>query len=613
MPDRFRGRVVSTEGIKYKIKTLEGQRIHGSFTAYLKKRMPAFPEGTLVEFELRTAMTTGNPYAVEVKKISEQATADNNAVVAPVQDGTAPEGGEIEAAVENREEERQALSVSQVLRYIRDALIHDPRLMNICVDGEMLDHNKGKANAGGNRNGNAVEDDKAYEDEDYWFFRIRDTVSEEEGSINCLMSTSYQRHISREMLQIYRKRFKAGDKVRIIGSITFGKKYGNALLKVDSIEFVGEGAYLYELKLLGQKLEREGVFSKSELARTPEYPFHIALLSRLGMDGYKDCKKTILSRWPAIVEGINIPLSGDDEAAEEIIRNLKETDDRGFDLMVLVRGGGSSEDMKIFNREDISRAVHALKTPIIIGIGHSADVCFAERAADRRAITPTAAGELATPHRMEDVLSDLSQMAEFMHSLIENNVKRSTDAIERCRLEMTQKPQSYIEGFHRSLQKQVQARRSRAAEDLLNGENDCKTTARNIQLKSQKSIDDVSLNLHRNSPEITISRFRSETAKFSADMKAGAEKAQIRWADSLKNYSSEMRMEVENQRQMLEKSLMEMTGQLDDRSPSALMKRGYSVTEADGRVVRSVSSISGGDEITTLVTDGKFTSVVRLE
>lgn len=478
-------------------------------------------------------------------------------------------------------------SVKEVIALLQSAVAAKPQLKNICVVGEICDYRKAAANAkvNGNR-ADTRDEDKGHKNDPYWYFHIKDSDPNAKANITCLMSR--YSGFSLQEIQVYRDSFKAGDKVTVTGSISINRNTGQTELRVTAVAFVGEGEYLQKLKVLREQMERKGLFSKSKHPVLPEFPCRIAIISRLGQEGYKDCRNTILSRWPALVEGVNIPLSGGDENAARIVSALKETDQKGYDLILLVRGGGSSEDLKIFNRMDIVQAVHDLKTPIITGIGHSGDELFVERAADGHGITPTAAGIMATPHKEEDVLRELSLTADTMQRQVRNNIKHSTDAVERFRLEMAGKPRNAVESMQRSLQK----------------------TIADLRAKNQERISEAELSLSKLSPSASLLRCQGEVDTFASSLHAAVEKAIASGTTGLETLSNQLTAEISGRRQRADAALQEATELLDAASPTAILMRGYSVTQTAHRVVKSVEALSIGEEITTRVTDGEITSVV---
>jgi exodeoxyribonuclease VII large subunit len=160
---------------------------------------------------------------------------------------------------------------------------------------------------------------------------------------------------------------------------------------------------LYERFLrLKDKLEREGLFDPSAKRPLPEFPRAIGVLTSLKAAALRDVLTTISRRnrsIPVIV--YPVPVQGDG-AGERIAAMLARANARAeCDVLLLVRGGGSIEDLWPFNDEALARALRASRIPVVTGVGHETDFTIADFAADRRAPTPTAAAELATPARAE--------------------------------------------------------------------------------------------------------------------------------------------------------------------------------------------------------------------
>lgn len=173
----------------------------------------------------------------------------------------------------------------------------------------------------------------------------------------------------------------------------------------------GEGSLKRAFELLKQKLEREGLFSPERKRALPRFPSRIALITSRDAAAYSDFLKVLQARHGGMhISFIHTQVQGQ-EAPQQIIGALQtaNTDTTSFDVIILVRGGGSLEDLMAFNDEHVVRAVAASRIPTIVGIGHERDVCLAELAADVRASTPSNAAELLVKSR-EEIMLDITRM-----------------------------------------------------------------------------------------------------------------------------------------------------------------------------------------------------------
>jgi exodeoxyribonuclease VII large subunit len=173
----------------------------------------------------------------------------------------------------------------------------------------------------------------------------------------------------------------------------------------------GEGSLKRALELLKKKLEQEGLFSFERKRPLPRFPQHIALITSKDAAAYNDFIKVLAARQGGLhISFIHTQVQGLD-APEQIIAALAtaNTELQNLDAIVLVRGGGSMEDLMAFNDEHVVRAVSSSRTPTIVAIGHERDVCLAELAADIRASTPSNAAELLVRSR-EEIALDITRM-----------------------------------------------------------------------------------------------------------------------------------------------------------------------------------------------------------
>lgn len=217
----------------------------------------------------------------------------------------------------------------------------------------------------------------------YVFFDLKDS----EGTLNCFM-TVYQLRVPLE----------DGMKVRVIASPRL-TKWGKFSLTVRAVVPTGEGSLKRAYGLLREKLDKEGLFAADRKRALPRMPESIGLISSRQAAGYADFTKIVAVRWPlARLEVRHCRVQGA-EAADDIIEALKQLNEmaRPPEVIAIVRGGGSADDLACFNDEFLVRAITASRVPVIAGIGHETDETLASLAADAIASTPSNAAELLTP------------------------------------------------------------------------------------------------------------------------------------------------------------------------------------------------------------------------
>jgi len=214
---------------------------------------------------------------------------------------------------------------------------------------------------------------------------------------------------------VFRIKFPLEDgmRVRLYGRPKIYAKTGKLSMNVEWVEPSGVGALKRAFELLKKELEKEGLFALERKRPLPEFPKRIGLIASKESAAYGDFIKVLKHRFGGIeIYFSHVQVQGADaipnivEAFEYFNQNQKGL---GLDLVVLIRGGGSLEDLSAFNSRDVAYAVFGSVAPVVCGVGHEQDESLADYVADVRASTPSNAAELITPDR-EDVLRRLEYM-----------------------------------------------------------------------------------------------------------------------------------------------------------------------------------------------------------
>ena len=218
------------------------------------------------------------------------------------------------------------------------------------------------------------------------FFDIKD----EKSSISCFMT-----------LWDLRIPIEDGMKVMVRGvpKIT---KWGKFSFTVQAVQPVGEGSLKKAFEILKKKLGDEGLFDPSKKRGIPSDLSKLGVISSTQAAGYADFIKIINARWGGMkIQVAHTQVHGL-EAPDQIIRALKYFNERSeVQMIAILRGGGSADDLACFNDEALVRAIAASKIPVIAGIGHEVDESLSDLAADVRASTPSNAAEMLVPDRNE--------------------------------------------------------------------------------------------------------------------------------------------------------------------------------------------------------------------
>ncbi len=201
---------------------------------------------------------------------------------------------------------------------------------------------------------------------------------------------------------------------------------------VKNIAPSGEGSLKRAFELLKKKLEHEGLFAPERKRALPRFPEHVALITSRDAAAYADFLKVLRARYGGMqISFIHTQVQGT-EAPQQIIGALQtaNTELNNLDVIILVRGGGSLEDLIAFNDEYVVRAVAISRTPTIVGIGHERDISLAELAADVRASTPSNAAELLIKSR-EEILLDIQRMQLSVSRAVAEHIATCQTSIVR--------------------------------------------------------------------------------------------------------------------------------------------------------------------------------------
>ena len=221
-----------------------------------------------------------------------------------------------------------------------------------------------------------------------------------------------------------------GMKVLISGKVSVYEQTGSYQIYVDSLEEDGLGNLYVAFEQLKKKLEQEGLFDQSKKKPIPKMPSKIGIITAPTGAAIKDILSTLKRRWP-IAETILFPsLVQGAEAATDIVRNIELSKNYDLDVLIVGRGGGSIEDMWCFNEEIVARAIYDLDVPVISAVGHEIDFTISDFVADLRAPTPTGAAEMAVPN-INDVINYLKQLEIRTINSITNIIKINKEALNK--------------------------------------------------------------------------------------------------------------------------------------------------------------------------------------
>lgn len=232
------------------------------------------------------------------------------------------------------------------------------------------------------------------------FFDLKDSG----GSVGCFMT-------------VWQLRQPIEDGMKVIVTATPKlTQWGKFSLTVRSIRPSGEGSLKKSFELLKAKLDKEGVFAVERKRALPRIPKHIAVISSTQAAGYADFIKILNDRWGGVkVDVGHVQVQGAD-APDHIIRALKYFNSQEVlpEVIVIIRGGGSADDLSSFNDELLVREIATSRVPTLVGVGHEIDESLADLAADVRASTPSNAAQLIVPDKQETIRSVRFQVQSLL-------------------------------------------------------------------------------------------------------------------------------------------------------------------------------------------------------
>ena len=208
--------------------------------------------------------------------------------------------------------------------------------------------------------------------------------------------------------------------------------WGKFSLTVKSVELAGEGSVKKAFELLKLKLEKEGLFALDRKRQLPQYPKRVALVTSKQAAAYNDFVTILQDRWGGVsVDHLQVQVQGSSAPQQSVEAieyfNMKAAD---YDALVIIRGGGSAEDLQAFQTEPVARAIYSSEIATVVAIGHEDDISLAELVADLRAATPTDAARLLVPDK-KSVITQLEASISLQSELTLKILQRESDKLTR--------------------------------------------------------------------------------------------------------------------------------------------------------------------------------------
>jgi exodeoxyribonuclease VII large subunit len=451
------------------------------------------------------------------------------------------------------ETERRPLTVSELTNAVRTAL--EARFTSVWVEGEISNF---KAHSSG-----------------HWYFTIKDEAAQLRAK--CFRSANA------------RIRFRPTDGLHVSarGRLSVYAPRGEYEMVVESLDPIGAGALRIAFEQLRDRLQAEGLFAKELKRPLPVFPRRVGIVTSPTGAAIRDILN-VISRRTRTVHVLFSPARVQGETAGpdivRAIRLINQHHERALregrsgdlvDVLIVGRGGGSSEDLWAFNQEEVARAIRKSVIPVISAVGHETDFTIADFVADFRAPTPSAAAEIVAAHE-DQICSSLERLGRQL-------VRLTRFRIVDARAKVQEQALSQVFDEVRARLRDARANTSSATHEL---QTLITRTVRNAQ-----------------------SRANAVTQKLSpARLQTRVVNAQARFETASLGCSAAMEMQLQQARERLGLA----AASLDALSPLAVLQRGYAIAQdKSGALLRDAKSVAVGDEVRVRLVKGRLNTRVE--
>ncbi|MGS4787222.1 exodeoxyribonuclease VII large subunit [Streptococcus sp. P25B114] len=435
------------------------------------------------------------------------------------------------------------LSVSHLTKYLKLKFDRDPYLEKVYLTGQVSNFRKRPT---------------------HQYFSLKD----DKAVIQATMWAGIYKNLGFEL--------EEGMKINAIGRVQLYEPSGSYSIVIEKAEPDGIGALAIKFEQLKQSLTAEGLFKQEFKQQLPRFTQKIGVITSPSGAVIQDIITTVSRRFPG-VEIVLYPTKVQGEgAAQEVAANIQKANSReDLDVLIVGRGGGSIEDLWAFNEEMVVRAIFESRIPIISSVGHETDTTLADFVADRRAATPTAAAELATPVTKADLLGYLNQQENRAYQAMTNRIKFRQSQLDKISQSVIfRQPERLYDGYVQKLDRLTSQLQTRMKEIF--GDN------KQASVLLQQRLLGMQL------PQ-KISRYQEQVSQLQRLLK------------------SNMANIYDNKMAKADKLIEAMT-MLDT---SRIVARGYAMLEQAGRVIDSVEKIEKDEQLTIVMKDGRVDVEVK--
>jgi len=395
----------------------------------------------------------------------------------------------------------------------------------------------------------------------HWYFSLKD----EAAQVKCAMF--------RNRNQLVKVLPENGKQVLVRARIGLYEPRGDYQLIIEHMEEAGDGALRRQFELLKNKLADEGLFDSAHKKDIPETTTRVGIITSDSGAAVHDILTTLQRRFPMQATIIYpTPVQGKG-ACLKIAEAINKANARQeTDVLIVARGGGSLEDLWEFNEEVVARAIYKSDIPVVTGIGHEVDFTIADFVADQRAATPTAAAELISPDRYQQ-LQKLSSIESRIIYLMQQNLQQKQQKVD------------WLNKRIRHPKDQLQLLKNKLHE--LN-----QRSTRNIKnrlLESRSKIDLLAAKIQQHSPSQRIQQYHLQ----------------------YKNINNRFQIATKQLITSRKEKLWHLIFSLDALSPLHTLKRGYAIIkDKDNNIIRNVNKLKKNQVIKTELAKGYIHSTI---
>ena len=435
------------------------------------------------------------------------------------------------------------LSVSHLTKYLKLKFDRDPYLERVYLTGQVSNFRKRPS---------------------HQYFSLKD----DKAVIQATMWAGVYKQLGFEL--------EEGMKINAVGRVQLYEPSGSYSIVIEKAEPDGIGALAIKFEQLKQALTQEGLFKQEFKQELPRFTKKIGVITSPSGAVIQDIITTVSRRFPGVEILLYPTKVQGDGAAQEVVANIQRANERDdLDVLIVGRGGGSIEDLWAFNEEVVVRAIFESRIPIISSVGHETDTTLADFVADRRAATPTAAAELATPVTKADLLGYLNRQENRVYQAMGNRLKFLRGQLEKISQSvMFRQPERLYDGYLQKLDRLTNQLQMRMKE-----------------VYSQQK--QASLLLNQRLLGMQLGR---KVESFKERI--------IQQERLLKNNMTN----IYNHKLAKADKLIEALTMLDT---SRIVARGYAMVLQDGRVIDSVENVQMGENLTIQMKNGQLDVEVK--